>query len=154
MCAEDSVARCWQSPKANFNLTSSNCESSNKTLSLLLLSRRNYENRCCCLRLSSSFASLYLLSLFLFLILIKSQFGYVITFSPCDTTEMTYIDNAIKVKRERRGHAKTTWFTVRERCLGKVEWTRLEVVYAKRHHRQRKGSTALARATALAIELD
>ena len=40
MCAEDSVARCWQSPKANFNPTSSNCASSNnKTLSLLLLSR-------------------------------------------------------------------------------------------------------------------
>ena len=73
MCAEDSVARCWQSPKANFNLTSLNCASSNKTLSLLLLSRRKYENRCCCLPLSSSFSSLYLLSLFLFLILIKSQ---------------------------------------------------------------------------------
>ena len=69
MCAEDSVARCWQSPKANFNLTSSN-----KTLSLLLLSRRKYENRCCCSPLSSSFSSLYLLSLLLFLILIKSQF--------------------------------------------------------------------------------
>ena len=40
MCAEDSVARCWQSPQANFNPTSSNCASSNnKTLSLLLLSR-------------------------------------------------------------------------------------------------------------------
>ena len=33
-------ARCWQSPKANFNPTSSNCASSNnKTLSLLLLLR-------------------------------------------------------------------------------------------------------------------
>ena len=27
----------------------------------------------------------------------------------------SYIEYAIKVKRERRGHAKTTWFTVRER---------------------------------------
>ena len=73
MCAEDSVARCWQSPKANFNLTLSNCASSNKTVSLLLLSRRKYENRCCCLPLSSSFSSLYPLSLFLFLNLSSSS---------------------------------------------------------------------------------
>ena len=36
------------------------------------------------------------------------------------TVNIFYIENAIKVKRERRGHAKTTWFTVREKCLGKV----------------------------------